>query len=467
MGTPSVVAARGPQRARPRRIGRRRRPASSTPSTSTTSPPGSADVLTDDAMRADLAARGTELRAEPDVACGGPATRRALERSVVSQSLALSLDVSAVPERPGGAGYYTMALCRGLAGRADVALTLLARRNDERRWADLAGGAAVRPAGGAQSRPGRLVYEQIGVPVAARSLGVACPPRPALHDARTVPGALRGHDPRLHLLRPPRVASPVEGGLLPPGHPAGRTARGRAHLREPGHSAAAARLRAGAGPGRRGAARGRPRIGSRPDEPSDGADRVALAALGAAGGRAARSCSWARSSREKGVAPLIGAFDLVAERAPRRRPGARRPDRVGDGGDRARAGLGPPCRPDRPDRLPVRRGGARAVAPCRGRGLPGARRGIRPARPGGAGLRGAPRDDAWHRDGGNGRRVPLCSSSRAASRRAGRGARGRRWRRARASARRDLGSPGGRSPHLGGQRRRARPCVSPGRGGPL
>ena len=30
--------------------------------------------------------------------------------------LALSLDVSAVPSRPGGAGYYTMALARGLAG---------------------------------------------------------------------------------------------------------------------------------------------------------------------------------------------------------------------------------------------------------------------------------------------------------------------------------------------------------------
>ena len=41
--------------------------------------------------------------------------------------LDLSLDVSAVPARPGGAGYYTMALARGLSGRDDVGLTLLTR----------------------------------------------------------------------------------------------------------------------------------------------------------------------------------------------------------------------------------------------------------------------------------------------------------------------------------------------------
>ena len=64
----------------------------------------------------------------------------------MSQPLALTLDVSAVPERPGGAGYYTFALAGGLSARHDVDLTLIARRGDEARWDDVAGGAVVRAA---------------------------------------------------------------------------------------------------------------------------------------------------------------------------------------------------------------------------------------------------------------------------------------------------------------------------------
>jgi glycosyltransferase involved in cell wall biosynthesis len=85
--------------------------------------------------------------------------------------LALSLDVSAVPVRPGGAGYYTIEMARGLGSRDDIALTMVARRGDEDRWAGL--GAGSRVVGAVPvSRPGRLVFEQARVPRLLGSLGV-------------------------------------------------------------------------------------------------------------------------------------------------------------------------------------------------------------------------------------------------------------------------------------------------------
>ena len=87
----------------------------------------------------------------------------------MSQPLALTLDVSAVPERPGGAGDYTLALAGGLSARDDVDVTLIARRGDEGRWDEVAGGAVVRAAVPA-SRPGRLAFEQLGLASVLRSV---------------------------------------------------------------------------------------------------------------------------------------------------------------------------------------------------------------------------------------------------------------------------------------------------------
>jgi glycosyltransferase involved in cell wall biosynthesis len=84
--------------------------------------------------------------------------------------LALSLDVSAVPERPGGAGRYTIALARGLAARPEVTLTLVARRGDAARWESI-GAQQLRPEVPA-SRPGRLAFEQVGLPAMLRSAAV-------------------------------------------------------------------------------------------------------------------------------------------------------------------------------------------------------------------------------------------------------------------------------------------------------
>jgi glycosyltransferase involved in cell wall biosynthesis len=78
------------------------------------------------------------------------------------------LDVSAVPERPVGAGRYTVALASGLSERSDVELHLLSRRNDRARWAALAPAATVHGFAPGR-RPARLAWEQArGASVAKR-----------------------------------------------------------------------------------------------------------------------------------------------------------------------------------------------------------------------------------------------------------------------------------------------------------
>jgi glycosyltransferase involved in cell wall biosynthesis len=114
----------------------------------------------------------------------------------MTEPLALSLDVSAVPVRPGGAGYYTIALARGLAARPDVDLTLIARRDDGERWGEVAGGGARVRAAVPNSRPGRLLFEQVGLPSLIRSLGVAVHhgPHYTMPARSPVPSAVTIHD---------------------------------------------------------------------------------------------------------------------------------------------------------------------------------------------------------------------------------------------------------------------------------
>ncbi|MGO9962429.1 MAG: glycosyltransferase family 4 protein [Acidimicrobiales bacterium] len=88
-------------------------------------------------------------------------------------ALAISMDVSAVPKCPVGAGRYVVELARALGRRGDCRLSLLARRDDAARWAGVAPGERV-VATAPTSRPGRLLYEQarLGSVVA----GLASPP---------------------------------------------------------------------------------------------------------------------------------------------------------------------------------------------------------------------------------------------------------------------------------------------------
>jgi glycosyltransferase involved in cell wall biosynthesis len=113
-----------------------------------------------------------------------------------SRPLALSLDVSAVPARPAGAGYYIMELARGLCCRDDIALTMVSRRGDEPRWEGLAAGAADVVGAVPVSRPGRLLFEQTGFPRLLGSIGarVHHAPHYTMPERSPVPCVVTIHD---------------------------------------------------------------------------------------------------------------------------------------------------------------------------------------------------------------------------------------------------------------------------------
>lgn len=79
---------------------------------------------------------------------------------------AVALDASAIPDPPGGAGRYALALAEALSRRDDVDLTVVCRTGDRARWPQPT--AARAPA----LRPIRLVWEQVALPRVVRALGV-------------------------------------------------------------------------------------------------------------------------------------------------------------------------------------------------------------------------------------------------------------------------------------------------------
>lgn len=91
--------------------------------------------------------------------------------NMTATSLHVSLDVSAVPARPAGAGQYTLALVTALAQRRDIDLTLVSRHGDDSRWELVAPGATVVAAAPLR-RPVRLAWEQTGLPLVLRRLPV-------------------------------------------------------------------------------------------------------------------------------------------------------------------------------------------------------------------------------------------------------------------------------------------------------
>lgn len=78
------------------------------------------------------------------------------------QVLPVSIDVSAVPAQPAGAGRYVIELVRRVAAKPEVDLTLLARTDDGERWRELAPTAATRAIAPTR-RPLRLAWEQTGL----------------------------------------------------------------------------------------------------------------------------------------------------------------------------------------------------------------------------------------------------------------------------------------------------------------
>jgi glycosyltransferase involved in cell wall biosynthesis len=89
----------------------------------------------------------------------------------------ISLDVTAVPAAPAGAGRYTLELAAALARRGDVDLVLVSRHGDAGRWRDLVAGDSGAEIGRTDGtvlaaapdpRLLRLVWEQVGLPSVLR-----------------------------------------------------------------------------------------------------------------------------------------------------------------------------------------------------------------------------------------------------------------------------------------------------------
>jgi glycosyltransferase involved in cell wall biosynthesis len=227
--------------------------------------------------------------------------------------LAVSLDVSAVPDRPGGAGYYTMAVAQGLASHDGVALTLIARSGDADRWRDLPGGATVRPVV-PEARPARLVFEQARFPALLGSLGVQVHhgPHYTMPGRSPVPCVVTIHDctffdhPEWHLRtkaaffrRAIRRAALRAGALVCVSEVTAARLRACCEVRAPivvaPHGVDHQRFSA--------------------DEPAPGADRAQLAGSGVELDRPLVVFLGTLEPR-KGVAQLVEAFDQVASGHP-------------------------------------------------------------------------------------------------------------------------------------------------------
>ena len=109
--------------------------------------------------------------------------------------LHVALDVSAVPDRPVGAGHYILQLATQLSGRGDVDLVLCARASDRDRWA-----ALVAPddllASAPGPRPLRLAWEQLrlGALVASSGAAVHHGPHYTMPARCPVPSVVTVHD---------------------------------------------------------------------------------------------------------------------------------------------------------------------------------------------------------------------------------------------------------------------------------
>jgi glycosyltransferase involved in cell wall biosynthesis len=106
----------------------------------------------------------------------------------------VTLDVTAVPANPAGAGRYILELATALARRHDlgVELALICRSGDAARWEPLAPVHALSP----RPRPLRLAWEQVRLPSALRRLGaeVHHSPHYTMPEAARLPRVVTVHD---------------------------------------------------------------------------------------------------------------------------------------------------------------------------------------------------------------------------------------------------------------------------------
>ena len=106
--------------------------------------------------------------------------------------LEVSLDVTAVPPSPAGAGRYTIELAGALARHPEVALQLVARRHDGR-WSEL---DVPVWAGAPTARPLRLAWEQFVLPRLLRRMAPAVHhgPHYTMPERAPVPCVVTIHD---------------------------------------------------------------------------------------------------------------------------------------------------------------------------------------------------------------------------------------------------------------------------------
>ena len=110
-------------------------------------------------------------------------------------ALRVSIDATAVPARPVGAGQYTLGLVSALAARDDIDLTILCRHGDDGRWAMVAPSTTVR-AIAPQPRPVRLAWEQVALPLVLRRhpVDVHHGPHYTMPELARVPCVVTVHD---------------------------------------------------------------------------------------------------------------------------------------------------------------------------------------------------------------------------------------------------------------------------------
>lgn len=114
--------------------------------------------------------------------------------SAAGERLAVSIDVTAVPERPAGGGRYTVELVQALVRRADVDLTIVARANDAPRWRRFDGASILSSA--PRARPLRIAWEQAALPRVLRRAGVDVHhgPHYTMPEGASVPTVVTVHD---------------------------------------------------------------------------------------------------------------------------------------------------------------------------------------------------------------------------------------------------------------------------------
>jgi glycosyltransferase involved in cell wall biosynthesis len=112
----------------------------------------------------------------------------------VAEQVRVSLDATAIPARPVGAGRYVIELARALAARDDVDLVTVTRRGDGQRWQALHAGNVIERA--PRLRPTRLLWEQVLFPRVLRDLDIAVhhAPHYTMPERAVMPKVVTVHD---------------------------------------------------------------------------------------------------------------------------------------------------------------------------------------------------------------------------------------------------------------------------------